>query len=101
MSGNDRHVLSRGTKYVDGCAQGICLVPRLSWGEEEREPGTDRSRMRLIYQHSGITVFLQDTFRISSGSDVIRQILNTAMLAPSFHDLFSTVSFIFRSALAV
>ena len=43
-------------------------------GGEEREPGTDRSRMCLIYQHSDITVFLQYTFRISSASDIIRQI---------------------------
>ena len=51
----------------------ISLVPGSRWAEE-REPGTDRLRMRLIYQHSDITVFLQYTFRISSASDVIRQI---------------------------
>ena len=36
------------------------LVPRLSrgGGRKEREPGTDRSRMRLIYQHSSITRIL-------------------------------------------
>jgi hypothetical protein len=33
------------------------LVPRLSEGGGEREPGTDRSRMRLIYQHSGNFVY--------------------------------------------
>ena len=53
------------------------LVPRLLGGggvrEEKREPGTDCLCMRLIYQHSGITVFLQDTFCLSSVSDIIRQ----------------------------
>ena len=57
----------------------ISLVPGSrggGGGGEEREPGTDRSRMRLIYRHSDITVFLQYTLGISSASasDVIRQI---------------------------
>ena len=46
----------------------ISLIPRLSWGGggggEEREPGTDRSCMCLIYQHSDINVFLRYTFCI-------------------------------------
>ena len=50
----------------------LSLVPRLSGGGE-REPGNHCLRMCLISQHSGNSVFLWDTFRISLACAVIKQ----------------------------
>ena len=41
-------------------------VPRLLGGGE-REPIADRLRMHLIYQHSGITVYLESRISIGGG----------------------------------
>ena len=53
-----------------------------SRGGGEREPGTHCLRMRLIYRHSGISVILLDTLRISHVAHVIgRQNRKPCMLS--------------------
>ena len=64
------------SKLVTCVAASLALAsyPGSRGGGGKREPGTDRVRMRLIYQHSSNVVYHLDIFRKLRKRDVIKSV---------------------------